>query len=388
MRRRRLRGKSRKRSRRLKGVIRFGLAAVRGVGEKAVETIAAERREKGEFTSLYDFCERIDLRTVTRGTIEALIKCGAFLSLKAKRSQLLAILDRAVEMGQQSQNDRRSGQMNMFGGVAAAAPTTNIIAGVLPDIDELESAELLKFEKELLGFYITSHPLTEHQTMLERYATASTKEAMLLADGAEVTLCGMINRVKKVMTKNGRSAGMPMAIITMEDLEGQIDGTMFAETYAKYPDVVKNEAIVAVKGRVDRKRETPSILVNEVIPIADVVGRLTTAVGIKLDAVSHNAETIKNLPAVLAKHKGNLPIYFQVNTVGGKATLQIDRQHTVRVSAALVSELEQLLGPGGVELAGAGSRRRKRLEQQRLFVEPVEEAVIEVPMEVEEELGV
>ncbi len=374
----------------IEGVIRFGLAAVRGVGEKAVEAIAAVRKESGEFTSLYDFCDRIDLRTVTRSTIDALIKCGAFQSLKAKRSQLLAILDRAVEMGQQSQNDRRSGQMSMFAATSTSAP--RLIDNILPDIEELDAAELLKFEKELLGFYITSHPLTEHQATLERYATASTKEATLLNDGAEITICGMVNRVKKVMTKNGRSAGKPMAIITIEDLEGQIDGTLFAETFEevtnKYPTAIANESIVAVRGKVDRKRETPSILVNEVIPISEAVAKLTTAVAIKLDGTTHNTETITAIPQILARHKGNLPIYFQVNTTTGKATLQIDRQHTVKASPTLVSELEQLLGPSAVDLAGAGNKRKKRLEQQRLFKDDTPEPTIaplptDIPMDMD-----
>ena len=108
-----------------------------------------------------------------------------------------------------------------------------MMGGALPDIEEIDNAELLKFEKELLGFYITSHPLTEQQTAIERYTTASTKEAMLLTEGTEVTIGGMISRVKKVVTKNGRVAGMQMAIITLEDLDGQIDGTMFAETFAE-----------------------------------------------------------------------------------------------------------------------------------------------------------
>src|SRR6185436_13829358 len=126
-----------------------------------------------------------DLRQVTRATIEALIKCGAFSSMGAKRSQLLHVLERAVEMGQQSQNDKRAGQMNMFG--AAAGPTaTSSGGGVLPDMAEIASADLLKFEKELLGFYITSHPLTEHQNLMERYTTASTREAMNCNEGTEV----------------------------------------------------------------------------------------------------------------------------------------------------------------------------------------------------------
>src|SRR5580658_3179950 len=132
------------------GSIRFGLMAVRGVGEKAVEAVICERKKSGAFTSLYDFCERVDQRQLTRSTIEAFVKCGAFSSVNARRSQLIAILERAVEMGQQSQQDKRMGQMAMFG--APDAKNTSKLPDVLPDIPELPSAELLKFEKELLGF--------------------------------------------------------------------------------------------------------------------------------------------------------------------------------------------------------------------------------------------
>src|SRR3954464_9597660 len=259
------------------GVIRFGMCAVRGVGEKAVQAVIDEPAKAGAFSSLYDFTERVDLRQITRATIEALVKCGAFSSLNAKRSQLLQILEGAVEMGQQSQQDKRAGQLNMFGAPAASAPSAaqTMGASALPDVDELPDAELLKFEKEFLGFYISSHPLTEHQVALEHYSTASTREAQNCSEGTEVTIGGMINRVKKVVTRNGRSAGMPMAIITLEDLEGQIDGTMFAETYAeicqKYPDAVEVETIVFVRGKIDRKRETPSLLINEVLPINDAL---------------------------------------------------------------------------------------------------------------------
>jgi DNA polymerase-3 subunit alpha len=365
----------------VEGVIRFGLAAVRGVGEKAVEAISEQRKAGGNYTNLYDFCERIDLRAVGRSTIEALVKCGAFNSMGAKRSQLMQIVDRAVEMGQQTQNDKRSGQMNMFGGgPAATAPTAGqTIGSALPDVEEFENADLLKFEKELLGFYITSHPLTDQQTAIERYTTASSKEAMAMSEGTEVTIGGMIARVKKVVTKNGRSAGMPMGIITLEDLDGQIDGTMFAETFAeittKYPTAVAAEQIVFVKGKIDRKRETPSLLINEVIPLADAVTRLTTAVCIKLDPARHNAAIIADLPPLLGKHKGTMPIYFQVSTATGKAMLQVDRQHAIKPSPALVEDVEQLLGSDSVDLAGAGSKRRKRLEQARLFKDEADDAL-------------
>ncbi len=358
---------------RVEGVIRFGLAAVRGVGEKAVEAISAERVAKGDYPNLYDFCERVDLRTVPRATIEALVKCGAFASTGANRAQLMQVVDQAFETGQQTQADRRNGQMSMFGGgaVAAGPSAAAMMGGTLPDAEEFENAELLKFEKELLGFYITSHPLTDHQVNLERFTTASTKEAQQFPEGTEVMIGGMIARVKKVVTKNGRSAGMQMAILTLEDLDGQIDGTMFAETFAevtaRYPDAVAAERIVFVKGKVDKKRETPSLLINEVIPVTDAIAKLTTAVCVKLDTARHDVAALTDVPGTLAKHKGTVPVYFQVSTATGKAMLQIDKQHSIKPSPALVDDLEHLLGHGSVDLAGAGSKRRKRLEQARLF---------------------
>jgi DNA polymerase-3 subunit alpha len=362
------------------GVIRFGMMAVKGVGEKAVESIIAERKERGDYKSLYDFAERVDVRQVTRGTTEALIKCGAFASTGGKRSQLLQVLDRAVEMGQQTQQDKRAGQLNMFAAMAGAGPSpAKTMGAALPDIDELTDAELLKFEKELLGFYISSHPLTEHQLKLEHYSTVSTKEALTVSEGTEITLGGMISRIKKTVTKNGRSAGKAMAIITLEDLEGQIDGTIFAESLEdivkRHPEAIAAESIIFVKGKIDRRRETPGIIVNDVIPVSDSVGRLTTVVALKLDPLRHSEESIVQLEQALARHKGNAEVYIQVTTgPGQKVTMRLDRERFVKPSVQLVDDLELLLGGGSVQLCGAGTKRRKRLEQQRLFKEDQEAA--------------
>ncbi|HEV7299456.1 MAG TPA: DNA polymerase III subunit alpha [Tepidisphaeraceae bacterium] len=355
------------------GVIRFGMAAVRGVGAKAVEAIVANRKEKGPFSGLYDFCDRVDARTVQRGTVEALVKCGAFGSLRGNRAQLLAALEPAYEAGAGAQADRRNGQMAMFGAPAASAgQSANALGDALPDIEDLQSADLLKFEKELLGFYITSHPLTEHQTALERYSTASTKEAMNLPEGTEVMIGGMINRVKKVVTKNGRSAGMPMAMITLEDMDGQIDGTMFAETFAEiirvYPDAVSAEAIVFVKGKVDRKRETPSLMINEVTPVKDAIGKLTTDIGLKIDPVKHAPDTLAQLKPILAAHKGPMKVYLQVPTAKGRVVVWL-KELAVRPSKNLKDDLDRLLGAENVLFNGAGARRMKRLQQQQMFKE-------------------
>ncbi len=354
-------------------VIRFGMMAVRGVGEKAVEAIIAERKARGPFHSFYEFCERVDLRQVTRATIEALVKCGAFSSMGAKRAQLLHVLERAVEMGQQSQNDKRAGQLNMFGAAAATGPTVaSTGGGVLPEMEEIASADLLKFEKELLGFYITSHPLTEHQAALERYTTHSSKDALNVSEGSEVTIGGMINRVKSSITKNGRSAGQKMAWITLEDLEGSVEGVLWAETLAditaKYPDVIEAERIVFVKGRVDRKRETPSLQINEVIPVEEALAKLTTSLVLKLDEKKHKDDVVEQLGPLIKQHAGRTPLWASVAGEEGKTiTLRMGSDYQIRPTKAAVEELERVLGSGGVQIYGAGSKRAQRVAQQQLF---------------------
>jgi DNA polymerase-3 subunit alpha len=376
------------------GVIRFGLGAVRGVGDKAVETISAERRARGDFASVWDFCDRIDLRQVTRATLEALVKCGAFSSTGGKRAQLLAVLDRAVEMGQQSQQDKRAGQLSMFAPAADAGPTDRPVMHALPNLPELPDAELLKFEKELLGFYITSHPLTEHQTTLSHLSTATTREVATLKEGAEAVIGGMICRVKKSVTKNGRSAGQQMAMITLEDLEGQMDGVIFAENLAeisgKYPNLVANESIVFVRGKIDKRRETPSIVVSDMFPIDLAPGRLSTSVLIKLEPPRHGPEVVERILATLARHKGPTTVYAQVSLPDKRAILRLDRDRSVRVTPELLADLTEILGPDQVDFCGEGTRRRKLIAAQRqLFPEPIlaeSEPGIGLPAEADPEL--
>jgi DNA polymerase-3 subunit alpha len=356
------------------GVIRFGLMAVRGVGEKAVEAIIEQRQKAGEFTNLYEFCERVDMRQVPRSTIEALVKCGAFASTRAKRSQLLDVLDRAVEMGQQSQQDKRMGQLNMFAGGGAESPSmAKTVGSSLPNLEEFTSAELLKFEKELLGFYITSHPLTEHQAALGNYSTASTRDAIALSEGTDVTIGGLISRVKRTMTKNGRSAGQPMAIVTLEDLDGQIDGTMFAETLAdivkRYPQAIAAEQIVFLRGKIDKRRETPGLIVNDLIPIDEAISRLTRGIKIEVDAAPDGNELMAQLKPIFTRHKGNCDTFLQLPVAGmKKVMIRLDRSWFVRPTPMLKEELETALnGHGRVELAGDGTKRTRRLQQQQLF---------------------
>ena len=375
-----------------KPVIRFGLMAVRGVGEKAVEAIIEQRNLRGPFKSFYDFCERVDLHTVTKSTIEALIKCGAMSAL-GKRSQLLQVVEKAIEMAQQLAADKASGQMNMFAGESSSAAPAP--APSLPEIDELPSQDLLKFEKELLGFYISSHPLTDNADMIDRYTSHSSKDIRETPGVAEVTLGGIIIRVKKVLTKNGRSAGKQMVMLTMEDLEGQIDAVLFAETLeevtALYPNLVASDSMVFVKGKVDRRRESPCIVVTEMFPAAESVGRLTKFVALSLDSGRHTGDVLGQLKPVLAKHRGSAELYIQIVMPDAhKLTIRLPRDFSIKPDEQVVKELEEVLGHGAVKLGGEGSRRAKQRQQQQqepqLFHSPPEEPEAGVSAEQQLEL--
>jgi DNA polymerase-3 subunit alpha len=265
------------------GHIRFGLSAVKGVGEKAMNAIIAVRQKDGPFTSLYDFCERVPLGTVNKATIEALIKCGAFDSLHGidKRAAMVAAMEGAIQAGQRAAADRDSGQMNFFGGLTGATTTTAepLPEPALPSVTPWSKQELLKFEKSVLGFYVSSHPMDEHNDALHRYSTCTIADVKQLRADTQVTLGGMLTRVRPTFT---RASGKKMAHLTLEDKTGPIDAVVFPKTYDVVAPLLENDRIVFLQGKVDRKRETPQLLVDEVIPIERATEVLTRAVKITL----------------------------------------------------------------------------------------------------------
>jgi DNA polymerase III subunit alpha len=265
------------------GHIRFGLSAVKGVGEKAMHAIIKAREKDGPFTSLYDFCERVPLGTVNKATIEALIKCGAFDEIHGidHRAAMVAAMESAIQAGQRAASDRDSGQMNFFGGAADTADNTpDSPPGVtLPNIAPWSKQELLKHEKAVLGFYVSSHPMDEHRDALQRYSSCSIADITHLRADTQVVIGGMLTRVRNTFT---RAAGKKMAHLTLEDKTGPIDAVVFPRTYDVVAPMLENDRIVFLQAKVDRKRETPQLLVDQVIPIERAAEQLTRAVKIVL----------------------------------------------------------------------------------------------------------
>ncbi|MEM6459234.1 MAG: DNA polymerase III subunit alpha, partial [Planctomycetota bacterium] len=255
------------------GHIRFGLSAVKGLGVKAIQAMIDERKANGPFTSLHDFCERVPSGVINRSSVEALIKCGAFDSLHGldRRAAMTASIEDALRCGAQEAELRSSGSF-LFGDVDAERKEqekqANTGEKALADVPAWSQKECLDFEKEVMGLYVSSHPLAAYADDLERFSVTTIPDIAGLPAQQEITVGGMLSRVRPTLVKNGRSAGMKMAMLTLEDAKtNKIDAVCFAETYAQCSNALELDAVVFLQGKVDRRREEPSIIVDKVIPI-------------------------------------------------------------------------------------------------------------------------
>ncbi|MEM6393208.1 MAG: DNA polymerase III subunit alpha [Planctomycetota bacterium] len=340
------------------GHIRFGLSAVKGVGEKAIRAVIEAREKDGPYVGLYDFCERVDLRAVNRATIEALIKCGAFDEVHGadKRSALAEALDAAMKAGQRAAADRQSGQFSMFGGApeagsGEAAPKEQV---QLPNTEPWDTAEQLKHEKEVLGFYVSSHPLEEHRDRITRFSTVSVGDCAGLPANTPVIVGGMLSRVRPTFVKNGRSAGQKMAMLTLEDGKDKIDAVCFADTYATCYTHLELDEVVLLKGKIDRRREEPNVIVDQVIPVEDAARRLTETLCIKItelngtDRNGHNREQMSKLREVLRQASrggegaATVGVVLELSERGQTAALRLGTQ--VAIDENLVGSIRTVLG--------------------------------------------
>ncbi|NLE28416.1 MAG: DNA polymerase III subunit alpha, partial [Phycisphaerae bacterium] len=335
-----------------KGMIRFGLAAVKGVGTKAVEAIIEARTQGGAFKSIFDFCKRVDLRVVNRGVVEALIKCGAFDSTGAKRRAMSEGLEGALEYGGRMQQDQLAGQMSFFEDFEkqAAEPVHQ-----LPDV-EWSQQELLNYEKQMLGFYITSHPLAQYSKMLTTYANTDTRKVKNLEDGHEVIIGGLIEKVRTVLVKgrNGSDVPAKMAIITLEDLAGKIECVIFPDTYAKVQEMIRADALVFVQGQVDRRREVPSIRTTRIYRLEDGPEQLSGECVITLNAIGLGTDVVERIHQLCRKHPGRSKLMFTVYTSQGhQVILRAGDRYQVSPSPEFIREIEEIVGGGHIKLIAA-----------------------------------
>ncbi len=322
--------------------IRFGLAAVKGVGGKAVEAILETRRELGEpFGDLFHFCEHVDLRSANRATIEALIKCGAFDALGAHRAAMMAAVDKAVDLGQAAAADRKAGQLNMFTDLAEdKSPAT------FPSVEPWSESQLLAAEKDTLGFYVSSHPLVKYGRELDSLTTP-TGFALARTDGTPnntaVSVGCMIADVRSVFTKKDNRR---MAMLTLEDLTGKCDAVVFPNTYQEVGEKLLEGALVFIVGTVDRSRERANIIVDRVVPIDGAVAELTGSIILRLPAGRQRDGVLAALKETLSTHSGSCPVFVTLHPdcCGDlRAVIKLHQQWAVTPSRELIDVLTELL---------------------------------------------
>lgn len=339
------------------GAIRFGLGAVKNVGRGVIDVIIAERERGGPFVSLHEFCRRVCDSTVTRSAIECLIKIGAFDSINKNRAQLLFILEDALMVAAKAQRDKRIGQVSLFGSDAVHEETSFMEPAMLPQVKEATKNDILAWEKELLGLYLSDHPLLQFQEKFKKLGVVSSEQLKEKSEKEEVVVGGVITRIRKVRTKKNE----PMAFVTIEDFAGAIDVTVFPSVYEEYKKWLVNDGIVVVKGKANRRErirddeETSSeqvgVICDSITPLSDGIngnnnGKLPKSVIVEI--ANLDRQSLRMLQELLQKSPGENPVFFHIKANGGIKKYFL--KNKVEPTPKLLTEIRQIVGNDAVWL--------------------------------------
>ncbi|MDK2919888.1 MAG: polymerase subunit alpha [Candidatus Petromonas sp.] len=343
--------------------IRFGLLAIKNVGTGIINSIVKARQRK-RFESFIDFCERIDSKELNKRAVESMIKAGVFDSFNVSRAQLLAAYERIIEGIQQDRRRNIEGQVSLFNAFDESLPDV-MKYDVLPDVEEFSHKYLLAFEKEMLGIYLSGHPLSEYEELIDKVATATSselkemqenEESSGLKDGHRVIVPGIITKKQDKTTKNNNL----MAFITIEDLFGPIEVIVFPTIYNKSMEYIYEDSAVIVVGRINLKEdEDPKILADNILPLnkesVDMIlstKSLSKKKNVKkklyLKLKKHDEAQIKKIRLILQRRRGTIPVYLYIESE--KKKLQADKSLWVNLDNNLISELKGILGADSVKI--------------------------------------
>ncbi|NWG04830.1 MAG: DNA polymerase III subunit alpha [Syntrophaceae bacterium] len=278
--------------------IRFGLTAVKNVGDAAIDIILSERERRGKFKSLYDFCHRVDLRKVNRRVIESLIKCGAFDFSKVYRSQMLTVLGELLEQSQSAQRKKGEPQLSML------IDRSSELKEEYPEIDEFPENQLITFEKETIGFYISRHPLSRYQEEIKKYTDADTSLLPKMQSGAEVKLCGLVSALKEIVTKKGDR----MAFLTLEDMKGFVEVILFPEVFKAALPHLRSGSPLLVRGTLDISEETVKLKALEVDSLHDGTSTTAKPFHLKIPLPGLSSSHLTHLKEIIEAHRGSTQV--------------------------------------------------------------------------------
>jgi DNA polymerase-3 subunit alpha len=342
--------------------IRFGLVAVKNVGEAAIEAIIDVRKDE-KFTSLFAFCERVDLKKVNKRVIESLIKCGAFDGTGAKRSQMMAALEDALDYGQRVQKERLDPQIGLFDGTVNPQV---INAPELPDIEEWSERQCLAFEKESLGFYVSGHPLKRYEDLIDKFTNANAVSIKEMKNGAAVRIGGLIRSTKIIKTKRGDL----MAFAAIEDLHGAVEAIVFSRVYTGVSDLLVEDNPVFVQGQVQKDEQSVKILAEKVVAMDKAEETWTASIHFNVQISRTDRNALEKLNEILKKHPGTCRAYLHLHSPEKTdSIIALPDSMRLKAGSSLLREVNELLGYKAVETlcmaAKTEPRRNNRFRQQK-----------------------
>ena len=327
--------------------VRFGLGAIKNVGEKAIESIIESRKADGEFTSIFDFCERVDLRLVNKQVMESLIKSGCFDSMPGYRSQFFEGIDTLLKVGAKSNKDRRMGQMSLFGAQENTVDLNSFHS--LPETEKWSEKQLLKAEKEAMGLYVSSHPLKRYKDAIEHYSDITTGELSEKPEDADVLIGGIVNSVNRTTTKKGK----PIAYFTIEDMEGIAKCVIFEKKLASLNDQLHADEVVFIKGKVGFRDTEASIRVTEIITPEEIEKKIENKPPknaiIRLKYAQINDDILSGLKEILSTNKGPCPVFIKFEIPGNKSvTIKTSEGYSVSLNENVFNGIRNLIGEGSL----------------------------------------
>ncbi|MBF0618918.1 MAG: DNA polymerase III subunit alpha [Candidatus Omnitrophica bacterium] len=324
--------------------IRYGFLGIKNVGAAAIEHLMKEREARGPFVSLFDFCRRSDLRTSNRKVIESLIRCGAFDSTGVRRSQMMAVLDQALNAGTSLKKEVDAGQFSFFS-MGETAGGFEAQPEVFPDIREWSQPQLLSSEKELLGFYLSGHPLDRYKVEVATFTNGTIGTLKRMSEGRMIIMIGLINAIKLTATKK---TGERMAILGLEDLEGRCEAVVFPKAYQQVAAAIKGGAVVVVKGKVSMRGEMANILVDSLHDINEIY-RLVTQISI--DTTKVTPDKLAVIKKKLERFPGKIPVHLQLDTRNFRSVeIKVGKELYVSPSEILMDEIKSVVGESGFKV--------------------------------------
>jgi DNA polymerase-3 subunit alpha len=329
------------------GAIHFGMAGVKNVGVMAVEAIVREREANGPFKSLVDFCNRVDLQAVNKKTLESLVRCGAFDFTRMPRSRLFGGIEFAMNRAQEQQRDKKAGQGSLFD--AFGLDSSAAAVEELPPADPWPESVELSAEKELLGFYISGHPLTAHEWTLKKYSLVDFKGLLEAEPGTVTRIGGLVAQFQKRFTKKDQR---PMGVFRLEHLDGSIEVVVFPDAFQNYGVYLKDESPVLVCGELRKEEQQVRIVASEVYPLPDAHRFFAEKVSIHMPLAQTDEGRLKDLKQILRRHPGETQVVLCIEyPTGEKIFIDTDRGFKVAASEALAREVDGLIGEGSCYIA-------------------------------------